>query len=176
MNPEKAIRPWLRLVGSTWGNTQVHEYRWPDASTRRQVEYFTWRQTGLTEAGERPIKLWDKKADGTTVLRKSSKLWIATFKINLYRSQNGMAELAKCITAAKDDNPTIKQFFNDGGMQLFDTEPVQNETVEVADQEGLKENYHHSVIVKFYTNISISFEEKNEVVQSVNVTLGEWDS
>ncbi|MCK5610775.1 hypothetical protein KAR91_53375 [Candidatus Pacearchaeota archaeon] len=175
MNPNTAIRPWLRLCGSTWGNTQVHEYRWPDKGTKAQVEYFTYRQIGMEPNGERPVQLWDKKADNTTVIRKSSKLWIATYKINLYRSQNGMAELAKCITAAEDDNPTINKFFDDGGLQPFESGEFKNETVEVDDAPGLKENYHHSMIVKFYTNISISFEETNEVVQSVNITPGDWD-
>jgi hypothetical protein len=176
MNPETVIRPWLRLVGHTWGNTEVHDYRWADASTKPQVEYFTYKIISMVPTGDRPTKHWTPKADNTTLNRKSAKQWLTNVQIDLYRSQNGMAELAKCITAAQDDNPTIKKFFNDGGCALRDNEPIQNLTVEVADGEGLRENYHHRVIVRFYEQVSVSFEESNEVVQKVNITLGEWDT
>ena len=174
MNPDNVIKKWLRLVGSTWGNTLVCDYRLPDADTRPQVEYFVYRITKMEEGNEKPISDWGKT--GTTLSRTSYKQWITTVQIDLHRSQNGMVELAKCITAAKDDNPNIKKIFDSGGVALLDSTDIKNLTEIVNDDEGLKENYHHQVIVRFYENVSISFEESNEVVQEINLTLGEWDT
>jgi hypothetical protein len=179
VNPNKVIKPWLLIVGKQWGCTEAHDYRWSDAQTKQNVEYFTYKMTGMRPADRtKSTPRWNKKDDEpNTLLRKSRSQWITTVQIDIHRSQDGMAELARVYTAAEDDNPNIMEIFNKHGVGLTGEEPtIQNLTEIQQDDSGLRENYHHRMIINLYENITIELEESNEVVDQINVTLGEWDT
>ncbi len=172
MNPNKVIRPWLQTCGKQFGINEAFDYRWADASTRQQDMYFTYRIIRSVPAQDGTEKKNTKEVDNTTLNRITWKQFITTVQVDLHRSQNGMEELAACVIAAHD-HPNIKKTMSENGCSFIGLSAIENLTADTDDE--LIEKYHHRMLVDLYDRVSIEFQESNEVVQTLNVTLGDWD-
>jgi hypothetical protein len=172
MNPNTSIRPWLLAVGRQFGINQAHDYQWNDASTRPQEEYFTYRITGARPDQDGAV---DQTSDaGNNIANRSAwQRWVNTIQIDLYRSENGMAELAACIIAAQT-NESIQALFQRSACSFFRiTENAKNLTE--VDSDYRKEDLHHQITVEFYDHPSVSMEEVDAVVDEVIINLSDWD-
>lgn len=165
MNPHTVIRPWLIAVGSLTGIREAHEYRWSDASTRQNVEYFTYQVMSMLPEKTTPQNYHD--SEGYTLKRISQESYITTVQIDLHRSENGMVELAQCAIAARDKNENIKAIFRTDSCDFRSCVKIENLTESQDDEFGLSENYHHRMIVEFYDNIRVEFSEENEIVEDI---------
>ena len=171
MNPNTVIRPWLEACSTTFGHAKAYDYRLADADTRPQHEYFTYKIMFMEESDELPER--KNKRTGNELHRRALGQWITTVMIDLHKSQNGMMELAQCCIAANDDNPNIKAIFEKDSCAYLDCLSIENLTPEENEnsETELKEKYHHRMLVRFYDNIYIQFDEQNEVVNEVNIDL-----
>jgi len=174
MNPNTVIKPWLRAVGKQYGINQAHEYRWTDADTRQQDMYFAYRIIGSrpTQDGVQTTKV-KTGATNTDSKEVTWQRWTTRVRIDLWRSENGMAELSACCIAATE-NSEIQRLFAKDGCSFLELVSMENLTVET---DQLKtEDIHHRMVVDFYDQIQVSFTKINNVVNEINVTLGNWDS
>lgn len=172
MNPNKAIRPWLEACSSVFGKAKAYDYTFPDAATRPEKEYFTYQIMRMDPPDELPEGRNSRTGD--ILNRKTSAQWETTVQIDLHMSQDGMAELARCAMVARSDNQNIKDMFHRAGVAFKEVVDITNETGIQEDQHGLKENYHHRMRCVFTDRLTISFEEANQVVDAVNISMADW--
>lgn len=173
MNPNKAIKRWLEACSTAFSKAKAYDYIYPDASTRPEVEYFTYKIMSMDDDDTIPEN--QNTRTGDTLNRKSSAQWKTEVQIDLHRSEDGMAELARCAMCAKDKNSNIQSIFRRSGVGFVECLGITNETIEQEDRPGLKENYHHRMRCVFNDRLTISFEEKNQVVDAVNIYMADWD-
>jgi len=171
MNPETSIRPWLLAVGKQFGINQAHEYQWNDASTRPQEMYFTFEIIASTpdQDGAQKTKT---KTDHTAHVKYWQR-WITTVQIDVFRSQNGMAELAALVIAAENFR-SVQNLFEKSGCSFFQV-PDKAENMTVIDADSRREDLHHQIIVEFYDHPSVSLSEVNAVVDDFLITFNDWD-
>lgn len=177
MNPDTAIRPWLRACGETFGVNEVHNYHWPDASTRPQEPFFVYKiiETASAQDGHTKFKSVPDQSNAPYTSRTTGeKQHETTVRIDLYRSINGVQELAKCCIAAEVSD-TIKEFFKESGCAFKKiSEQVEDMTPEydALTAGDITDQIHHRVDVVFYDNIQFSLDETNNVVEEINLSVG----
>lgn len=173
MNPDTAIRPWLRACGKLFGVNEVHNYHWADASTRPQEAFFTYKsiRAKSTQDGVQVSKSADENYTATT---SGWKTHHTVIRIDLYRSINGVQELAKCCIAAEFHAP-IKEHFKKSGCSFSEIySDVEDLTPEydALTAGDITDQLHQRVDVLFNDNISIGFAEINNEVETITIDLG----
>lgn len=172
MNPDTAIRPWLRACGRLFGVNEVHNYHWPDASTRQQEAFFTYRVLRAS-SGQDGVQT-SEAASGYTSTITGWEAHQTVVRVDLYRSINGVQELAKCCVAARFHEPIKAHFKNSGcafSRQLTEIEDLTPE-YDALTAGDITDQLHQRVDVLFNDNISVSFSETNNVVETVTIDLG----
>ena len=74
--------------------------------------------------------------------------------------------------AAYSHAPLREILSTDGGCSLSEVLSIENLTED--DSDDLREHYHMRMVCEFNDKTSISFTEINNVVETINVTLGDW--
>lgn len=162
MNPDRSIRPWLLAAGKQFGIREAHDYVWPDADTRQDEMYFTYQVVSMRELEEGKRNLNSKTVNTAEWhIIKAMKTFV---QIDLYRSQNGMEELA-AIVAAEQGIPSIKRLLP--GCALKSIVSIENES-KITDEETY---YHMRMICEFEENIEYELNENNGTVDDVEYTL-----
>lgn len=164
MNPNETIRIWLLACGKQFGIDQAHEYRWPDASTRPHVMYFTYQslsgqknQTGHNELSS---------ASGYDTTMSGSQSHRQLYQIDLYNSEDGLYELEACCVAAQKSQ-VIRKLFRDGGCAFVELVSVDNKT----RFDGDRVDHHFTATVAFLENVEISLTEVNGMVEMIDLQL-----
>lgn len=174
MNPNSTVRPWLLAVGKQFGIRQAHDFRWPDAKTRPDEMYFTYRlmRTFPVSVGHHDLSSVitppGKGVPGNDVNRSGSKPYHTVVQIDLYNSQDGLYELA-AIEVAAHASPIIRQLFQSKGVAFFEAEITDETTFD--DQ---RVDYHHRMIATFEENVEVSITEINGQVDDIVLDLN-WD-
>jgi hypothetical protein len=162
------IRDWLVACGATFGCREVHHYRWPDASSRPEVPYLTYRAIRLV--GDGPAVRGAKTSglvgeEEHTVNSASNRQFLVQVRIDLYNSEFGMGWLAKAITAAEKEQ-AIDDIFrnsNTGFKELVDIE-------DMTDEDDERIYYHQRMIAIFWTVITHVHKNYNFKVDTVDIS------
>lgn len=170
MNPDKAIRIWLLIAGKQYGINQAHDYRWADADTRTQEPYCTYRLMSAVPAEEGYVDMSTKS--GNTVTHRYEQKHKVTVRVDLYRSQGGLAELAEMAIAAKR-NPVIRTYLKtECGCEFLKNMGITNEMPDKNITQGeLTEHYHYRMECTFDTNYDHSLEESNAAVDTIELQV-----
>ena len=164
------IKRWLVAVGRTFGCDQAHHVRWPDAKTRPEVPYFTYRVTNAAEDG--PAVRGTKTSgitgeDPYTCDEQTWKQYRITVRIDLYRSEFGLGWLLKAAAAAEKEQ-AIKNIFHTSnigwGRFISATDMTPDD-----DDERL--DYHQRMIVELRTTIVHTQRNYNAKVETVDHTV-----
>jgi hypothetical protein len=163
----EGIRKWLVACGATFGCTEVHPYRWPDADTRPEVPYMTYRVMRLLSDG---VAMNGGRTSGVpgeephTVLSDSMEGFKANVRVELYNSEDGMGWLAKCGVAAGKEQAVKNIFYksNIGFLKILD---IVDETT--WDDERI--NYKQVLTIQLRTVIVHEHKNYNALIDSVNI-------
>jgi hypothetical protein len=163
MNPETTIKLWLLACGKQYGITEAHDYRFPDAKSRQQEEYFEYRilssrpiQTGAQDMTTR---------SGYNANRKAAQKWLTSVQVDLVDSQNGMFELASCVVGGRTD-PAVRSIF---GGQCSSPRFVSLENESQWDDEEI--NYRMRLVVEFEEDITFELQDPDAIVETTELTL-----
>jgi hypothetical protein len=166
MDPNTTIKLWLLAVGDEYDIHQAHEYRWPDASTVPQVPYFTFRQVSARFLQDRGAQNLSTVDASKTVTHRYSREAEQTYRIDLYRSEDGLMELMEAAIAA-EKMPSIMAIFEAGGCSFAGAINFTDETT--FDDSEI--DYRHSMTCRFCVNPEFTKDETNGSVDQVDLTL-----
>jgi hypothetical protein len=167
------IRDWLVACGATFGCTEVHHYRWADASTRPEVPYLTYKAVRLTP-DPRPIRGAQTSGitgeEAHTVLSESSEQFQVVVQVDLYNSEFGMGWLAKAGVAAEKEQ-AIKNIFHHSNVGFKEVIGVEDYT-EIDDDEDIR--YHQRLTAIFrtvVTHVHKNYQYKVDTIVTTGATV-----
>ncbi len=163
MNPHTTIRPWLLVCLKQFGCREVHDYRWPDADTRPENIYCTYRMVQSVPVSSTELDLTAEPGAYDVTTRRVNA-FETTVQVDLYNSQDGLYELCACGVGANVQK--IKEFF-EGTCRFKEVSSVTNES-EPDDEVW---NYHHRLICTFNEFVEISITEINAYVEQIDLTI-----
>lgn len=162
------IRDWLVACGATFGCREVHHYRWPDADTRPEVPYLTYRATRLEpeRSAIRGAKTSNLEGEEEhTVLSESHRQFRVNVQVDLYNSEFGIGWLAKCAVACEKEQ-AIKNIFRRSNVGFLDVSGIEDLTEE--DDERIY--FHQRMMIVFRTVITHVHKNYNFKVDVVDST------
>lgn len=163
MNPDDTIRPWLLGCGREFGAYEAHPYRWPDVSTRPEVPYFTYRPvSGSPDIQNGRIQKHELIPGTHDAISSYQQHWTVKYRIDLYNSESGFADLAGCAVGAAIETAYLN-LFADNNAEFAGVESVEDETEE--DDERVY--YHHSMVCRWHTWSVYKHTNRNHVIDEV---------
>ena len=165
MNPNETIKKWLVATGKQFGINQAHAYRWPDAETRPYEFYATFQPISGASFGNGYLDLTTADSSNT-VTRRAAQPHIQQYRVDLYRSEDGLYELEALAVAIKSSD-IIRGIFKDGGCAFGEVLDITDETE--FDDERI--DYHFRMVFTVRVNVEISLDEINGEVERVDITL-----
>jgi hypothetical protein len=160
MDPNETIRPWLLACSKQYGVKEAHLFRWKDADTRPREAYFTYQPVrGVKDQATHETETTNTSY---TVDHKVVKLHKQFFRVDLYRSQDGMAEL-EAICLAATSISIIKAIFELEAVSFLESGDVE----EVTTFDEAEIYYHQYVICSFSEWVEFEIAEINGVVETI---------
>jgi hypothetical protein len=164
LNPITTIVPWLLACGQKFGILDVYEQRCPDAGGRPEESYFVYR-VRRARPNQPVAKIQQNALVGTYDIDVSARQeWSVELQVDLYNSQNGIAELAACCIAAQADQD-ILTLFGGRGVAFKGCLEISEDNEETADRIW----YHHKMVCKFNVWYGFCHRKTNERVTGVDI-------
>jgi hypothetical protein len=164
MNPETTIRPWLIACNSEGGIGAVDFFDTAAPESDDLNIYFVYTVYAAVPNHERPIAK-QKSAEGSYDATVSgAQEWTWNVKIEIFNSQNGLAELAGIAVAAEIDQD-LKNLFKASGVKFKDVLTVKNKST----RDGNRFFYRHEMEVNFNALAKFTHVKRNYRVSAVSV-------
>lgn len=166
LNPDDFIRPWLIGCGHSLGVHEAHPYRWPDAATRYEVGYFTYRALSGVPVKERSEIINEAKSGDYDSIAWYMQAWIVQYQIDLYNLESGLYDLGGICAAAGKEQAYI-DLFKRNGTAWHSAELIEDLT----NYDDAEIKYHHKLICKFEMQMLHKHEARTNVITSAEFTL-----
>lgn len=163
MNPKTTIVPWLDICGRQWGLEGIDEYRQTDPSGRPEHIHAGYRLKRAKPAQSESGLKRDRARGTYDITARAVREYIVDVVIDLFNSQNGLAELAGACVAA-DIDQSIRDLLKARGVSFRECVDVEDLTTYTAERVY----YQHRLTCRFSTYYGYSLNKTNERIIAVD--------